>query len=266
MEDLQLKAWNNKFSTNVRISSRYKARFNSFIAVGALGAAFTLGSDPTAEPLANLTNFGLLLLTGVRLLIYPISVLTLLYYLYFRETVRENVKNRIDMPIAETKLIFRNFKGDYLDSEGNVLFDNSTIEEQDQMVIATAIVAEKKDAITSNVEKEQIIEDLEPSVNDEIKPLQKVGKSLSNTGKSVKRSIKILGTNVNDNTVGRLFKKRRAKNVEDKKANAKPKKKFKKGSATEDLWEHEENESGDQYKYQGGSATKRLWDKNDKES
>ncbi len=104
MEDLRLKAWNSKHSTNWRVSVRYKRRFNSFIAVGTITAGLSMSSNSDLEFMDNFLNFASLLFDGFVLLIYPISILTLLYYLMFKGKVNTQVKDLMELPTAITIL------------------------------------------------------------------------------------------------------------------------------------------------------------------
>lgn len=236
MEDLQLKAWNSKFKTNVRISNRYKARFNSFIAIGTLGAAFGLSRNPQLEYVDQITNFLNLLFSGILILTYPIAVLTTLYYLYFRGKMVSRIKAKLDLPVAETILIYRDEFGNILSEEGEVI---------------EYINGEKMHA-TSSSEKIEINPQEEESEEEKNFPqkissgaknvVTRTGEVISDTGKSVVNGFSAFGRIISKNTIGRFSgseEEDRSKNNKTESASIKDQKKSKKrgGSATEGLWD-----------------------------
>lgn len=109
MEDLRLKTWNKKKGVNWRVADKYRRRFNSFIAVGAVTAGLALSPDqtPGVEGLIiRATDFGFLLLDAAIVLLFPLSVLTLLYYWSFRGEITEKVRKKLDIPVIMTELIY----------------------------------------------------------------------------------------------------------------------------------------------------------------
>lgn len=259
MEDLQLKAWNAKWNLNVRISARYKARFNSILAIGAIGTAFGLTGGP--DLLTRASNFGLLLLEGVEALTYPISVLTLLYFINFRESIRSKVLEKMKLPVAETKLIYRNFEGDFLNQEGDILFTKEVAENEEEY--ANALASLQTGEVPPPVKAIDQSEDLS---DEPIQPDTFIGRqfnSINARTKSLGKGLRSTGQNIQRNTIGRIFPKKQPQKNESN--DQKSKKRFTKGSATEGLWEHEEKDPKQKgYKYKGGSATKGLWDEDEK--
>ncbi len=261
IEDLQLKSWNTKHKTNLQVSRRYKARFNSFIAVGTLSVAYGLSSDPNAELQQNINVFLQLLSTAVVVLVYPISVLTFLYYIYFRGTVIAKIRDRMTIPMAETKLIYRNIAGQILDADGNII--SAKVHEGDLMEILdtlenepTESPEEPKVRLFPRLRKKRDASDVETDNLEENQgPLQSAGKKISETGKNIAGSVNKFGKSLSDNTVGRVFKKKQ----EETPTSEIKKKKKSRGSATEGLWEKEPTKK----KRKGGSATAGLWDDED---
>ncbi|RMG20179.1 MAG: sulfite exporter TauE/SafE family protein, partial [Methanobacteriota archaeon] len=106
MEDLRLKAWHKKKKVNWRVADKYRVKFNSFIAVGAVTAGLTLSQNPNLSFLDNAFLFVSLLGNGMILLTFPLSLLVAAYYLYFRGEITEKTLKRLDVPTAMTELIF----------------------------------------------------------------------------------------------------------------------------------------------------------------
>ena len=106
MEDLRLKAWHKGKKVNWRVADKYRVKFNSFIAVGAVTAGLTLSQDPNLSFLDNAFLFLSLLGNGMILLTFPLSLLVAAYYLYFRGEITEKTLERLDIPTAMTELIF----------------------------------------------------------------------------------------------------------------------------------------------------------------
>ena len=105
MEDLRIKAWDKKKGVNWRVADKYRVKFNSFIAIGAVTAGLSLTGTEGADPLSNALVFLGLVGYGVTLLVLPLSLMTILYYLQFRGNVRNKVKKRINLPTLLTELI-----------------------------------------------------------------------------------------------------------------------------------------------------------------
>ncbi len=106
MEDLQLKSWHKGKKINWRVSDKYRARFNSFITIGAVTAGLSLSSDPNLSFLDNLLIFLTLLANGMILLTMPLGMLVTAYYFYFRGEITGKTLERLDIPVAMTELIF----------------------------------------------------------------------------------------------------------------------------------------------------------------
>lgn len=200
MEDLRLKAWSNKHSTNWRVSVKYKRRFNSFIAVGTISVGLTMTSNSELEFMDNFINFALLLLDGFVLLIYPISILTLLYYLMFKGKVNTQVKDLMELPTAITNL--------------------KTI-----------------DPLTSNEEDIDIVEQKKSEEN--IEEVKEDKSFLTKTGDSIKNTTSTIQYNT-FGRISRSINKRKVKKTKENKQEAKKKEKPQKGgSATEGLWDED---------------------------
>jgi len=106
MEDLRIKAWDMKKGVNWRVADKYKVKFNSVIAVGAVTAGLSLTGSETSSFLDNAILFATLIGYGVTLLVLPLSLMTIAYYLQFRGTVKDKVKKRINLPTILTELIY----------------------------------------------------------------------------------------------------------------------------------------------------------------
>lgn len=214
MEDLGLKAWNAKSLENWRVSIKYKKRFNSFIAVGAITVGLGLTSDANQDIFQSVIIYLNILVSGFILLTYPIAVLTLLYYLLFRRSVNKEVRNKMDIVTAKTILeIVDPITGDAISKKILEQTNDVAIEGDDQ-----------------EIEGEEIPSDL--------KIHQKLGRNMI-------KPINILG----DQTVGRIntiFKKRKVNKQREKKSSEKQKIQTKKtytgGSATKGLWGKEEED------------------------
>jgi hypothetical protein len=206
MEDLKLKAWNNKHSTNWRVSVKYKRRFNSFIAVGTVSAGLAMTSETNLDFMENIVNFALLLGDGFVLLIYPISILTLLYYIMFKGKVNTQVKDLINLPTAITNL-----------KRINPLTGK---EEEIDIIQQEKLVIEEKSEIDIGEDQE------EKSL------LSKAGDGIKNTTATIQY-----------HTFGRIsrgMRKRKLKKAKVNKPGSKIIEKGKKGgSATEGLWDNE---------------------------
>ncbi len=203
MEDLRLKAWNNKHSTNWRVSVKYKRRFNSFIAVGTISIGLSMTSNSDLEFMDNFLNFASLLFDGFILLVYPISILTLLYYIMFKGRVNTQVKDLMNLPTAITNLKTINpITGDEADidlEKLQVTIDDGSQEDSDK--------------------------------DEEDKPF------LTKTGDSIKNTTAVL----NYHTFGRISrmirKTKLRKTKTDRPKISKKDKSKKNGSATKGLWD-----------------------------
>jgi hypothetical protein len=241
MEDLQLKAWNAKFKTNVRISNRYKARFNSIIAIGTLGAAFGISRDPQLDYGTQFINFVDLLFSGVLILTYPIAILTTLYYLYFRGKMVTRIKDKLNLPIAETKLVYRDERGNILSETGEIL-DVDDDEEHSQSLDQL----EEVSIITSGTEHSEE-QNIPQKIGSGAKTVvTKTGEAISTTGKTVVGGVVNIGKTINDNTIGRI---RRVISEEESSTNTPPDESLPQGKKKK------------KKKKRGGSATEGLWDK-----
>lgn len=218
MEDLGLKAWNRKSMENWRISVRYKKRFNAFITVGTVSAGLALTNE--TDFLANLLAFLNILLGGVIVLIYPVSVLTLLYYLLFRGKVDTEVKKLMDVVTAKTIL--------------QIVDPGTGVEKiKEESIAKGAKLSESESAAIDILEEVDEIETNDVS-EEKLKFHQKLGQD---TKKTLSK--------LSDNTFGRLNKTVKGFRRQKKKTTVKEnsaKKEFKLGSATKDLWDHPEDE------------------------
>ncbi|MDH5403116.1 MAG: hypothetical protein OEY49_11540, partial [Candidatus Heimdallarchaeota archaeon] len=255
MEDLGLKAWNDKMKTNWTVASKYKNRFNQFIAIGTLSVGYTLSG--------SYQQFLLLLFNGFLLLTYPIAVLTLLYYIFFQGTITREVQKKMDVPIAETRLIYYDFHGQLKDSVEN-----------------TSIPAGGSTPITISTGGEEIVstdeietEETEASVVGKV--INKTGQTITNTGKAISSGFSTLGSKFKKKEKRRSSKTNN-KNSETKDRDLKREERKERlqnkeqgGSATDGLWKKEpksENTSKSDKntapkKKKGGSSTEGLWDK-----
>ncbi|RMG41737.1 MAG: hypothetical protein D6732_02005 [Methanobacteriota archaeon] len=105
MEDLGLKVWNGKKDIAWMVADRYRARFNSFIAIGALTAGLVLTEERAPSFIDNITLFGSILIQGVILLVYPLTLLTGIYFARFRGKITEDIRENLVLPIARTEKI-----------------------------------------------------------------------------------------------------------------------------------------------------------------
>lgn len=105
MEDLGLKVWNGKKDIAWMVADRYRARFNSFIAIGALTAGLVLTEDRAPSLIDNITLFGSILVQGIILLVYPLTLLTAIYFARFRGKITEDIRANLNLPIARTEKI-----------------------------------------------------------------------------------------------------------------------------------------------------------------
>ncbi|MCY3412960.1 MAG: hypothetical protein INQ03_15080 [Candidatus Heimdallarchaeota archaeon] len=207
MEDLKLKAWNEKTFENWRVSVRYKKRFNSFISIGAISVG--LGLNQTSPDLmTNITTFLGIILNGVILLVYPVSILTLLYYLLFRETVNKEVRETMNIKTAKTIL--------------QVVDPQTGLSLEEMEKIKAEELAKQKDEV----------KDVQSSNEKPMKFHKKLGANTKKTFMSL-----------NDNTfgrVGRLIKKEPPKKEKTEPSEINEKDtttKRKGGSATKGLWD-----------------------------
>ncbi len=217
MEDLKLKAWNNKNRTNWRISVKYKNRFNSFIALGTLSVGLALTKQEGLDWLQNITIFARVLFSGILLLIYPVSILTFLYYIYFRGKIHIKVKELMNLPTAETDLIYYNPITKIPDIGKN----KELMDIFDKAKQVSNLDDEQKELQSIDIESNQE-EGIDTTDKDSKKTEKEVKKS-KNIISSTTRVVRNTTLNLKRKTIGRLNKKRKTKK--------------KKGSATEGLWD-----------------------------
>lgn len=214
MEDMKLKAWNAKHGETWRVSVKYKRRFNSFIAIGSVSVGLTVTINQAAESTPILDSIGTylnILLYGVVLLMYPVGVLTLLYYWHFsRGRFKTEVQDLmgLDTAITELKIV---------DPRTGLSME----EMKEQQIKEPEMDLEEKDPDSP---EKQVLDEPEQGI------FKKIGEGV---GK---------GVTTITNPFTTPFKKRKSKKLAEKSQKVKEKRKKKRtgGSATAGLWDKDE--------------------------
>lgn len=108
LEDTKIKAWSAGTKTNWMVSSKYKARFNSLITIGAITAGMGLGEEESFWD--NLTVFVETIWAALTILFIPITIIVFFYYSYFRKVLIDLTKESVDLDIKETSVTLKSAK------------------------------------------------------------------------------------------------------------------------------------------------------------
>lgn len=109
LDDAKVKAWNSRNNTTWTVSSKYKRRFNSIIAISAVISNIKggLSTDVLTEQIPIL--FGILKTGGLVMLI-TMSFFIIYYYAYFRSFLRTTTTASLNLTTYEIKLIEKDVK------------------------------------------------------------------------------------------------------------------------------------------------------------
>jgi hypothetical protein len=108
LEDTKIKAWANGTKTNWMVSSKYKARFNSLITIGAIAAGMGLGKEESFRD--NFVSFMEIVWAALTILFIPITIIVFFYYSYFRKVLLDLTKENVNLDVKETSIILREKK------------------------------------------------------------------------------------------------------------------------------------------------------------
>ena len=127
LEDSKIKAWAEGTKTNWMISSKYKARFNSLITIGAVAAGMGLGEEESLWD--NFTLFMEIVWAALTILFIPITIIVLFYYSYFRKVLLDLTKESVNLDIKETSIILREKKTEIVEKAKEETVEE-TVEEE----------------------------------------------------------------------------------------------------------------------------------------
>ncbi|MHA1912052.1 MAG: hypothetical protein ACTSYA_10180 [Candidatus Kariarchaeaceae archaeon] len=128
LEDTKIKAWKKGTKTNWMISSKYKARFNSLITIGAISAGMGLGGEESFWD--NFTLFMETIWAALTILFIPITIIVFFYYSYFRKVLLDLTKESVKLDVMETSLVLREKKTEEIIEKAKEKVVEEAIEEE----------------------------------------------------------------------------------------------------------------------------------------
>ena len=162
LDDAKVKAWNSRKNTTWTVSSKYKRRFNSVIAISAVVSNLSDGFSADAL-FAQIKIFLGILGTGALILLITMSFFIIYYYASFRSFLRTTTTTSLNLTCYDINLVE---KKDVKQFEGIVVEEEVTEKgESDQEK-----VAEPEEIQEEKESTEEVIEELpeEDSVVDEV--------------------------------------------------------------------------------------------------
>jgi hypothetical protein len=128
LEDTRIKAWSKGTKTNWMVSSKYKARFNSLITVGAVAAGMGLGGEDSLWD--NFTLFMETIWAALTILFIPITIIVFFYYSYFRKVLLDLTKQSVNLDVKETSLVLKEKKREETIVKTKEAVEETIIEEE----------------------------------------------------------------------------------------------------------------------------------------
>ncbi len=166
LDDAKVKAWNSKNNTTWTVSSKYKRRFNSIIAVSAVVANLSGGFSADAI-FDQIEIFLGILGTGALILLITMSFFIIYYYASFRTFLRTTTTTSLNLTCYDINLVERE---DVKQFEG-IVVEEEAVEKSKSELEKVAETEETIEEIQDEEEStDEITEELpkEDSVIDEV--------------------------------------------------------------------------------------------------
>jgi hypothetical protein len=147
LDDAKVKGWSSGNNTTWMVGKNYKRRFNSVITIGAISSNLTSAEGSLSDKIGEFLD---VLLVGFIVMLVSVGIFIILYYSWFREFLRIELKSALTLTTYEVVLVEKEDK-----EVGAELVKEEKVEEVED-------IEPEDESEEEVVDEEPIEEDIEP--------------------------------------------------------------------------------------------------------